>query len=67
MDKEGAPVVAQQIKKPTSIYEDVWFEPWPRSVGQESGIAESCGVGRRLSLDPTLLWLRPRPAARAPI
>ena len=27
----------------------------------------SCGVGRRLSLDPALLWLWCRPAATAPI
>ena len=27
----------------------------------------SCGVGRRHGLDPTLLWLRRRPAATAPI
>ena len=27
----------------------------------------SCGVGRRRSLDPMLLWLLRRPAATAPI
>ena len=27
----------------------------------------SCGVGPRCGLDPALLWLRRRPAARAPI
>ena len=27
----------------------------------------SCGVGRRPSLDPTLLWLWYRPVAMAPI
>ena len=27
----------------------------------------SCGVGHRLGLDPSLLWLWPRPAAAAPI
>ena len=27
----------------------------------------SCGVGRRLGLDPTLLWLRRRQVATAPI
>ena len=27
----------------------------------------SCGVGHRLGLDPTLLWLWRRPAATAPI
>ena len=27
----------------------------------------SCGIGRRLNLDPVLLWLWCRPAAAAPI
>ena len=31
-----------------------------------SGIAVSCGIGHRCSLDPTLLWLGCRPAAAAP-
>ena len=33
------------------------FNPWPRSVGQGSGIVVSCGVGHRCGLDPVLLWL----------
>ena len=36
-------------------------------MGWESGGAVSCGVGRRLSLDPVLLWLWSRPMATAPI
>ena len=36
-------------------------------MGEGSGIAVSCGVGHRLSSDPTLLWLWHRPAATAPI
>ena len=43
------------------------FSPWPRSVGQGSGVALSCGVGRRRRSDPMLLWLWCRPAAVAPI
>ena len=35
--------------------------------GLRSSIAVSCGVGRRCSLDPELLWLWCRPAATAPI
>ena len=35
--------------------------------GQGSGIAVSCGVGRRRGLDSTLLWLWHRPVAMAPI
>ena len=43
------------------------FDPWPRSLGQGSGVAMSCGVGRRHSLDLALLWLWHRMAATAPI
>jgi len=43
------------------------FNPWPRSVGEGSGIAVSCGVGRRCGSDPELLWLWCRLAAVAPI
>ena len=39
--------------------------PWSRSVGEGSGVAMSCGVGRRHGLDPTLLWLWRRPVATA--
>ena len=42
------------------------FHPWPRSVGWGSGVAVSCGVGRRCGLDSELLWLWCRPAAIAP-
>ena len=49
-----------------SIHEDVGSIPG--SVGQESGITVSYGVGYRCGLDPTLLlWLWSRPAAVAPI
>ena len=41
------------------------FSPWPCSVGQGSGTAESCGVGGRHGADPVLLWLWHRPAAVA--
>ena len=34
-------------------------------MGEGSGVAVSCGVGRRHVLDPVLLWLRRRPAAAA--
>ena len=51
----------------TSIHEDSGLIPWSCSVGQESGVAVSCGVDRRLGSDPTLLWLWCRPAAIAPI
>ena len=43
------------------------FNPWLHSVGWGSGAAPSCGVGHRHCSDPVLLWLRNRPAAKAPI
>ena len=36
-------------------------------MGQGSGVAVSCGVGRRHGSDPALLWLWHRLAATAPI
>ena len=36
-------------------------------MGQGSGVAVSCGVGRRRGFDPALLWLWRRLAATAPI
>ena len=41
------------------------FYPWPCWVGWGSGVAKGCGVGRRLSLDPALLWLLHGPVAVA--
>ena len=37
------------------------------SVRHGSGVAVSCGVGRRCGSEPELLWLWCRPAAIAPI
>ena len=36
-------------------------------MGQGSGVAVSCGIDRRRSSDPALLWLWRRLAATAPI
>ena len=36
-------------------------------MGEGSGVAMSCGVGRRRGSDLALLWLWCRPAATAPI
>ena len=54
--KEGVPM-AQGLMNPTRNHDGYGFDPWPRSVGQGSGIAVSCGVGHRLGLDPEFLWL----------
>ena len=49
--ESGAPVVAQGVRNPTSIHEDVSFIP---------------GLAQWIK-DPALLWLWCRPAATAPI
>ena len=52
----------------TSINEDVGLNPGlTQWVKEGSGVAMSCGVGRRCDLDPVLLWLCCKPAAAAPI
>ena len=45
----------------------LWVWSLPLLSGLGSGIAMSCGVGRRRGSDPTLLWPWHRPAATAPI
>ena len=50
---------------PTRVPRGCGFNPWPHSVDQGSGVDVSCGVGHKHGLDPTLLWLRCRPAAAA--
>ena len=42
----------------TGIHKDAGLTPGPRSVGQGSGVAMSCGIGCRHGSDPTLLWCR---------
>jgi len=41
----------------TSIYEDVGSLPGLSQWVKESGVAVSCGVGRRSGSDLALLWL----------
>ena len=54
----GVPVVAQQVKNPTSIHEN---------VGSIPGLAVSRGVGHMCSLELAFLWLWCRLAVIAPI
>ena len=56
--------MAPWVRNPTSIYEDA-SSTLGLLIGSGSGIAVSCGVGHRFSLDPELLWLWCRLAATA--
>ena len=71
MTPQGVPVVAQWLTNPTSNREDVssilGLAHWVEDPALPSGIAVSCGVGRRCGSDPALLWLWRRPVATAPI
>ena len=63
----GVAVVVQWLTNPTRNHEVCQFDPWPRSAGQGSGVAMSCGVGRRWGSGLTLLWLWRRQVVTAPI
>ena len=55
--------MAQQVKNPTSICEDVGSIPGHTQSVKEYGVAMSCGVGHRCGSDLALLWLWHRLAA----
>ena len=68
------PVVAQQVKNPTSIHADTGSIPgltqWVKDPVLQTHCADvfiHCGIDHRHSSDPALLWLWCRPAAAAPI
>ena len=53
--------MAQYVKNPTSIHEDSDLIAGLVQWVKRSGVAVSCGVGRRCGLDLVLLWLWHRP------
>ena len=62
----GVPIVAQRKWIPL-VSMRMRFNPWLCPMAQPSGIAMSCGVGCRCSLDPMLLCLWCMLAAEAQI
>ena len=62
----GVSVMAQQ-KQIWLVSIGCEFDPWPRSMGQGSGVAMNCHVGCKYGSELVLLWLWYMPTAVAPI
>ena len=61
------PIVAQWVRNPTRIHEDVGLIPGLTRLVKGSSIAANCGISPRCSSNLALLWLWCRSAAAAPI
>ena len=59
--------MAQQVKNPASIHEDVGLIPGLAQWMKGFGAAVSCSIGHGYSSDLALLWLWHRLAATASI
>ena len=53
----GVPLVAQRVKNPTSIHEDVGSTPGLAQWAKEPALPTGCSMGHRCSLDLAWLWL----------
>ena len=56
---EGVPAVAQQVKNPASIHEDVGETPGLVQWVKDPALPQAVAEGHRFILSPALLWHSP--------